>query len=347
MREETLKSGLFFFKERVNKRKMNTMKQVLFWAHMLDESMLTEGNQAVIADIESSFGDWIWQEGANFSPNNLHLKQMFRIINKHIFGGELDDNVKKIVKDENSLRGPERGAMAMFEFGMIHGIGEEYLAVVKHNQKDNFFIVFNSMIHEMIHMYDYRFGPMGKQFQKWKACGCFNWNYPHPRHRYDAVGIRDARRSHLADVDMDPDQLPDELRSELDKVPRIPAQAHPRQYQFPAKPGLVMTPRGPAPFPKPLPMKYRMDQLDGFYDVHGSFFQQLADHANRLGFSIDDVFYPNKKYAMQRIDEDPDETPEDLRYLEGEAIKEVFDRIEDPGKKLDFKDENNWIISLV
>ena len=321
--------------------------QIERWAHMLDEATLDEGNGQLISDLENAFGGWIWQEGRNFSPNALHLKQMFRILNRHVFGGELDESVRKEVVDEASLSGLQRQAMATFAFGKVKGLCSERLTVVRHAAKDNFFVTLNSLAHEMVHMYDFKFGPMGKQLDKWYAVGGLNWNYPHPSAPLTAHGVRDARRLHMRAAGIEPKHLPDELARELDAVPRIAAQAHPRQYQFPAKPYVKMTPEGPMPATRPLDVKYRLGGIDGFYDVHGDFFRQLADRANSLGLDVEDVFYDGKKYAMRRVDEDPDETPEDLRYMAGEAVRCIFDHIRDEGKSLEFDDADNWRIVLV
>lgn len=316
---------------------------------MLDESLrFDEGNADLVADLEAAFGDWIWQEGQNFQPNDIHLKSMFRIANKHVFGNQLDQNVRKFVKPESECQGAERMAMAGYSFGWKRGEENEYIEVIRHDAKDNFFIVMNSLIHEMIHMFDFHFGPMGKQFQKWNAVGTFNWNYQFPLLPVPGY-TPPARYGHLSMNKMEPDQLPDELRRDLDKPARIEALARPRQYQYPADVDTIQTLNGPEEIPVAKKgYKYRMGQLDGFYDVHGGFFQQLADRANGLGFAIDDVFHPDRTYKFRRLDEDPDETPEDLRYMTGEAfVERVFSRIKDPGKFLDYEDPENWSITLV
>ena len=98
---------------------------------------------------------------------------MFKIINKYIFEGKLDESVPKMVKtpqEEPALM----NALAAFEFGLIKGSPYKII-LVKHQQKCPFYEIVCNMIHEMIHMYDYCFGPLGQMIGKNIMVGQLNW----------------------------------------------------------------------------------------------------------------------------------------------------------------------------
>lgn len=304
--------------------------------------ILNESKPAIVTDLENAFGDWLWTEGDNFSPNKLHLKTMFNIVNKHIFGGELDSNIPKDVIREG-VNPKLDHAMAAFAFGSVKG-QKTQIIMIKHRKKDNFFITLCSLIHEMIHMYDFNFGKMKKMMDKYGAVALLNWNIPHP-----FVNVRNIMASGLR-----PDQIPDEVTKPMRDMAhgrRIHwAEVMPKQYQFPGKKTTIRNPKTGElmDIGRPIPgMKYKMDDLDGFYDVHGAYFQQFADMANRMGFDVTAVFDPKAEHKMRVVDEDRDEDPLDDRYvLNDEPIRSIYDFLDAPEKQIEFKDPENWFIAI-
>ena len=128
--------------------------------------LLEAAKPQIVTDIERCFGNLIWDKGNNYEPHERDLNIMFDIINTGLFDGKLDRSISKLVLREDlkaswpkKYRGIEH-ALAAFAHGVVHGQPSEII-MVKHLKKDNFFIIFSALIHEMIHMYDHRFGPMG------------------------------------------------------------------------------------------------------------------------------------------------------------------------------------------
>ena len=111
----------------------------------------------MITDIESCFGDLIWSREENYEPQDRDLYLMFDIINRGLFDGRLDRTVSKIVLREDLIaKGPKKyhgleKSLAAFAHGVVKGQPCEII-MVKHLKKDNFFMIFSSLIHEMIHM---------------------------------------------------------------------------------------------------------------------------------------------------------------------------------------------------
>lgn len=68
-------------------------------------------------------------------------------------------------------------AMAAFTMGCCRGVQNE-LIIVRHPHGANFYVAVCALIHEMIHMFDFHFGPMGKQLDKYGAVAMYNFNYP-------------------------------------------------------------------------------------------------------------------------------------------------------------------------
>ena len=100
----------------------------------------------------------------------------------------------------------------------------------------------DTLIHEMIHMFDFHFGPMGKQLDKYGTVAMYNFNYPFMDPRTGkclspgaSANVMNARLMRFNSIE----QLPDEL---LDKI-KDPSKNDdwPRQYQLPGigiRPGM-------------------------------------------------------------------------------------------------------------
>jgi len=82
-----------------------------------------------------------------------------------------------------------------------------------------------------------------------------------------------------------------------------------------------------------------MDDLDGFYDVHGPFFKQFADKANAMGFGVTDVFTAApEQLAMRKVFESGG-TPSN----EAEALYAFFDA---GHKAFEYRDADNWYVEI-
>lgn len=202
--------------------------------------LLEAAKPQMVTDIESCFGDLIWDKGNNYEPQDRDLYLMFDIINNGLFDGKLDRSVSKSVLREDLIAtGPKkyRGmehALAAFAQGVVKGQPSEII-MVKHLKKDNFFMIFSALIHEMIHMYDYHFGPMSQQMRRFGAMGGYNLNLPPPGlpppTTLDQLVAANLINTKLAGLH--PGQLPDEIQQ---KIANPLSDVRPRQYGFPGEP---------------------------------------------------------------------------------------------------------------
>lgn len=104
-------------------------------------------------------------------------------------------------------------AMAAFTTGCCRGVPNE-LIIVRHRRGANFYVATCALIHEMIHMFDFHFGPMGKQLDKYGTVAMYNFNYPFVDPRTGRMmppganaNIMNAALARFKDVG----QLPDEI----------------------------------------------------------------------------------------------------------------------------------------
>ena len=233
-------------------------------------------------------------------------------------------------------------ALAAFTTGCCRGVRNE-LIIVRHPRGANFYVAACALMHEMIHMFDFHFGPMGRQLDKYGTVAMYNFNYPfmdQDTGRMICPGtnanIMNAKHARFKDVR----QLPNEL---VDKI-KDPSKNdwRPRQYQLPGmriRPGQDPDTGELVPQSAPLPKKYTMDDLDGFYDVHGDFFINIANMINRYGFGITDVFTKEtptrttKTYESEKPPANPAEAM--CRFLKS-----------DEHKGFDYRNEDNWFVEL-
>ena len=82
-----------------------------------------------------------------------------------------------------------------------------------------------------------------------------------------------------------------------------------------------------------------MDDLDGFYDVHGGFFQNIARLVNTYGFGVTDVFTKETPLKMTKTyeSEKPPSNP-------AQTLLKFFQS--DEHKGCDYKDNGNWFVEL-
>ena len=117
--------------------------------------------------MEAVYGDYLWKYTQKpFPCTDRDMHMLFDMINDGMFGNKLGRGVSKLVLCANNAdRWPMkyrdmRHAMAAFSAGCVQGQAQE-LIMVSHDNFCTFFDVACSLMHEMIHMYDFEFGPMG------------------------------------------------------------------------------------------------------------------------------------------------------------------------------------------
>jgi len=282
----------------------------------------------------------------------MHL--MFDVINDGLFGNKLDRNIKKVVlRAESCPTGPlkyrgMKSALAGFAAGIVRGQPRE-LVIVKQPYPMSFYITICSLIHEMIHMFDFHYGPMGEQLKKFGAVASYNFNYPFinpetgeamtPRsdNEFQICNVGNAAASGFKTVE----QLPTEI---LQKIKNPSQDRRPRQYQMP---GIEIRPvKDPQtgellPCTVPANRKFTMDQLEGFYDVHGDFFLRIADTINRYGFGITDIFDKSTPKQMTRTYESANG---EIPTNPAQTLLMFFK--DDEHKACDYKDEDNWFVEI-
>lgn len=257
----------------------------------------------LLQNLEMVYKGDLWEPRRAFEVQEKDLHLVFDMINDGMFGNRLGRGVAKVVlKAEAIPTGPMKyrsmqGALAAFAAGQAKGDPQE-LIMVSYRGRLNFFDIACALMHEMIHMYDFEFGPMGEQFRKYGAIAVYNFNYPImdprsgrpvlPRNGLEQSMANAANAAAAGFKSVE--QLPDELRAKM-KNPGL-NDGRPRQYQVP---GQVV---GSHTWPdtgerhvltRPIPAKFQMGVPDGLYDVHGQFFQNWAQKFNDMGFSVCDV----------------------------------------------------------
>lgn len=94
------------------------------------------------------------------------------------------------------------------------------------------------------------------------------------------------------------------------------------------------------PQSRPLPKKFTMDPVDGFYDVHGDFFMSIANAINKMGFGITDIFTRQTPTRMTKTYEDEGRTPSNP----ADTLYSFFKDDEHKGK--DYQDDGNWFVEI-
>lgn len=120
--------------------------------------------------------------------------------------------------------------MAAFTTGCCRGVPNE-LIIIRHPHGANFYVAVCALIHEMIHMFDFHFGPMGKQLDKYGTVAMYNFNYPFVDPRTGRMispganaNIMNAALARFKDVG----QLPDEIYRKIKDPSKN--DGRPRQY---------------------------------------------------------------------------------------------------------------------
>lgn len=302
----------------------------------------------IVKNLESAFKNALWDADRPFDVNDNDMYLMFDAINDGLFQNKLGRDIPKFtLKAELIPTGPRRyrgleHALAAFTTGCCRGVQNE-LIIVRHPRGANFYVAVCALMHEMIHMFDFHFGPMGRQLDKYGTISMYDFNFPFmdpDTGRTMPPGananIMNAARAKFRDFH----QLPNEL---VDKI-KDPSKndGRPRQYQFPAapaRPGTDPDTGELVPQSEPLLKKYAMDDLDGFYDVHGDFFMGIANMVNRYGFGITDVFTRDTPTRMTKTyeSETPPANPAEAlcRFLKS-----------DEHKGFDYRNEDNWFVEF-
>lgn len=109
--------------------------------------------KAIQVEFEEAFGDRLYSKKFEYDVVESDLKKIFMIANKHLFKEKLNvDNVIFVVMSD------KRKDKGTFKAGK-DASQKDLIGIVKYD-KDNFFQIVNVVLHEMIHLYDSRFGPL-------------------------------------------------------------------------------------------------------------------------------------------------------------------------------------------
>lgn len=106
-------------------------------------------------EFEEVFGDHLYSKKFDYDVTADDLKKIFMIANRHLFKEKLNaEDVKFVVMLD---RRKDKGT---FKIGKDNA-SKDVIGIVKYD-KDNFFQIVNVLLHEMVHMYDSKFGQLGK-----------------------------------------------------------------------------------------------------------------------------------------------------------------------------------------
>lgn len=119
----------------------------------------------IVDDFEREFGDLIWSHSFDYQISESDLRKAHHIFNENIFESKLDESLNIVIVPYNGQRG--KGS---FRFGDPSGKGIELKQDFKfvQNSNDNFFKTICVLAHEMIHQYDFNFGPWSKSVDRLK-----------------------------------------------------------------------------------------------------------------------------------------------------------------------------------
>lgn len=109
-------------------------------------------------DFENAFGDKLYSKKFDYDVTSNDLTTMFNLINHWLFKDKLDINGVSIVISTNVNVHNEKG---IFRLG-VNQDNKHVIGIVKY-EKDNLFQIINVFIHEMIHYYDFMYGPLKKK----------------------------------------------------------------------------------------------------------------------------------------------------------------------------------------
>ena len=109
--------------------------------------------KAIQVEFEEAFGDRLYSKKFEYDVVESDLKKIFMIANKHLFKEKL--NVNNVIFTVMSYKRKDKGT---FKAGK-DASQKDLIGIVKYD-KDNFFQIVNVVLHEMIHLYDSKFGPL-------------------------------------------------------------------------------------------------------------------------------------------------------------------------------------------
>lgn len=300
--------------------------------------LLEASKPQMIADIEKAFGmgERIWDDKPNFALSKDSPETMFGIANKYIFENRLNQFEPKEIVDE-SVSPDYKKVMAVFSSGCVAGQPHK-LILVKHAEVSNFFNAFCAVVHEMIHLYDHEFGPMGKMLRDNLLVGQLDWG---PGYHSDVAQALDATEFPRMEK---PGEMPysgPRLKLRRDQLPDDMPAAMAKQYQFPwfRHPAFVEMFKHGLLHPGMLPAKYVLSDVS-MYDVHGRYFKLLADRANYVGFDVSEVFDASRPHRLRKVWES---------RAEGEMnpAEVVVSRIiTDEHIQFEFRSSRDWIVEM-
>ena len=132
-------------------------------------------------EFEQYFGDKLYSKKFDYDISECDIKMIFSISNRLFVKNKLDINGISIIVSTNVSSHKEKG---IFKLG-VDTNNKHVLGIVKYD-KDNLFHVINVVIHEMIHYYDFMYGPLNA---KHNITYVDNINGRQYIDRYDAHGL--------------------------------------------------------------------------------------------------------------------------------------------------------------
>lgn len=112
----------------------------------------------IVEDFEKEFGSLLWHRGFGYEATPEDLTKMFKIVNEHIFRSKLDNDIPFTVR-----RSSNASCKGCFGFGKNQfGKWVKGMLIVANPSGDNFFQIVNTLMHEMIHNFDYMYGKVSQ-----------------------------------------------------------------------------------------------------------------------------------------------------------------------------------------
>ena len=106
-------------------------------------------------DFEKAFGDKLYSRKFDYDVTVDDLNTVFKLVNHWLFKDRLDINNISIIVSTDVDTHKEKGT---FMLG-VNKDNKHVMGIVKY-EKDNLFQIINVFIHEMIHYYDFTYGPL-------------------------------------------------------------------------------------------------------------------------------------------------------------------------------------------
>ena len=128
--------------------------------------LIFEKKNPLIVAIDKEFGEYYWNVDFIYEPNKKDLDRMFDIVNETMFGNKLPKlDVKLMHENHDGIYGSFCALCIDEKTNKIIELDKPFITVINWG-KDNFSNVLDTLCHEMIHAYDYYYGPAKKYHGK-------------------------------------------------------------------------------------------------------------------------------------------------------------------------------------